>query len=121
MPAVKGIKFPFRIDPSTGGVATADGDAKIRQNILMVLGTRLGERVMLRNFGTRIASLVHDPNDDVLADIIKTEVTEALLQWEPRVLVTSARVEQNEGELRLILIYVVLPESRAERMVIPLA
>ena len=116
---IRGFGFPFRIEPS-GGVAARDGAAKIRQNIMVMLGTRLGERPMLRNFGTRIASLVHDPNDDVLADLIRTEITEAILMWEPRVLVSSARVEQVEGMLRLFVTYAVLSEGRSERMVIPL-
>src|SRR5437773_8398493 len=98
--------FPFRIDPATGGVAVASGTDKIRQNVRLVLGTRNGERPMLRDFGTRIASLVHDPNDDVLADLIQTQARQALMQWEPRVLITEMRVEQFEGELRLLLTYV---------------
>jgi phage baseplate assembly protein W len=115
---VRGFAFPFRIEG--GAVAAREGAAKIRQNIMVLLATRLGERTMLRNFGTRVASLVHDPNDDVLADIIRTEVTEAILLWEPRVLVSEARVERNEGMLRLFVTYAVLAEGRAERMVIPL-
>jgi uncharacterized protein len=116
---IRGFAHPFRIGPG-GGVAQREGAAKIRQNIMLLLGTRVGERPMLRNFGTRIASLVHDPNDDVLADIIRTEVSEAILLWEPRVLVSEARVEQSEGMLRLFITYAVLAEGRAERMVIPL-
>jgi uncharacterized protein len=117
---VQGLKFPFRISPA-GGVAWSSADDKIRQNVLMILGTRKGERAMLREFGTKIASLVHDPNDDVLADLIRNQAREALLAWEPRILITGAEVFRNEGELRLVLTYLVVPESRSERMVIPLA
>ena len=117
---VNGFRFPFRID-SNGGVATASGPEKLRQNILLILGTRQGERAMLRQFGTKIAALVHDPNDQVLGQMIRDQAREALLNWEPRVLITNAAVEQSEGELRLTLIYVVLPETRTERLVIPLA
>jgi phage baseplate assembly protein W len=117
---VQGLQFPFRIGPG-GGLSMIAGAEKIRQNVLLILGTRQGERPMLRNFGTKIASLVHDPNDDVLAQIIRDQAREALLVWEPRILITNAQLEQNQGELRLTLTYVVVPESRAERMVIPLA
>ena len=44
----------------------AEGEDKIRQNVRLILGTRLGERPMLRDFGTRMPGLVHDPNDEVL-------------------------------------------------------
>lgn len=117
---VSGIGFPFRFGPQ-GGLTKASGPEKIRQNVLMILGTRWGERAMLRDFGTKIASLVHDPNDDVLAELIRNQARDALLNWEPRILITNAAVEQNGAELRLTLTYVVIPESRTERMVIPLA
>ncbi len=117
---VRGFRFPFRIG-SDGSVAWSEGAEKIRQNVLLVLGTRQGERAMLRQFGTKIASLVHDPNDDVLADLIRNQARDALLAWEPRILITHASTQQNEGELQLTLTYVVIPEARSERLVIPLA
>jgi Bacteriophage baseplate protein W len=119
---VRGIAFPFRVDPATGGIAFAEGDDKIRQNIRLILGTRLDERPMLRNFGTRLAGLVHDPNDEVLADIARNHAREALLRWEPRIMVTEAAVERDadEGLLRLRLDYVHLNEQVAGQAVVPL-
>jgi phage baseplate assembly protein W len=116
---VTGFAFPFRID-STGGVATAYDRDKIRQNILLILGTRLGERPMLRSFGTRLPALVHEPNDSVLADIIQTQAREALMQWEPRILVTTTNVEQNEGTLTLRVNFVYLTEPLADSLSAPL-
>lgn len=117
---VKGLAFPFRIDPVTGGVAIAAGRDKIRQNIRIILGTRIGERPMLRDFGSRLPGLVHDPNDDVLAELAQTQSKEALMQWEPRILVTGAKVEQNEGELRLQLSYVHTEEPVSGQLILPL-
>lgn len=118
---LKGLAFPLRVDAAQGGFGLATGAEKIRENILLILGTRRGERPMLRDFGTKIASLVHDPNDDVLAQIIRDQVRDALLSWEPRILITNASVQRNEAELTVVLTYILIPESRAERMVIPLA
>jgi phage baseplate assembly protein W len=117
---VRGFAFPFRIDPNTGGVAVASGSEKIRQNVRIILATRIGERPMLRDFGSRLPSLVHDPNDDVLADIAQNHSRQALLQWEPRIVVTGAQVEQNEGELRLRLTYIHTTEPLADQMLLPL-
>jgi len=116
----RGCAFPFRIDPETGGVAWETGREKIRQNIRIVLGTREGERPMLRQFGSRLQSLVHDPNDDVLVDLVRTQLQQAVLQWEPRVIVTGAQVEQDEGELRVRLSYVSTTNPFAEEMILPL-
>jgi phage baseplate assembly protein W len=117
---VRGFAFPFRIDPATGGVQAASGLDKIRQNLRLIIGTRIGERPLMRQFGTRIPSLVHEPNDSVLADVIQTQARDALIQWEPRVLVTGSHIEQSEGELRLRLAYILTTEPAGGQMTIPL-
>jgi uncharacterized protein len=117
---IAGVAFPFAIDPQTGGVTWAHGREKIRQNLRVILGTRVGERPMQRNFGTRIPSLVHDVNDAMLAQIALEQAREALLQWEPRVLVTDARVQQEEGEMRLTLRYAFLAEQINDELALPL-
>lgn len=119
---VRGVAFPFRVDPATGRIETAQGEAKIRQNVRLILGTRLGERPLLRDFGTRLPGLVHDPNDDVLVDIAENHAREALLRWEPRILVTDSQVERDadEGLLQLRLRYVHTNEQVAGQAVVPL-
>jgi phage baseplate assembly protein W len=120
---VRGLAFPFGIDPETGRVATAAGDEKIRQNVRLILGTRLDERPLLRNFGTRIPSLVHDPNDDVLVDIAEKQAREALLRWEPRIVLTDSQIERDpdDGLLQLRITYVHMNEQVAGQAVVPLS
>jgi phage baseplate assembly protein W len=118
---IAGVAYPFRIDPATGGVAWATGAAKLRQNILLILGTRLGERPMMRNFGTRIHSLVHDPNDDVLAELLRSQAQQALLQFEPRVMVTQTKVTQSEDEVQMLLNYTHTTEPVADQLILPLS
>jgi uncharacterized protein len=117
---IAGLSSPFRIDPATGGVSWAFGTDKLRQNIRLIIGTRYGERPMLRDFGTRIHQLVHDPNDAVLGDLIKQQVQQALLQFEPRVLVTQTQIQQSEGELRMLLSYMQTSAPIADQLVLPL-
>ena len=120
---VRGLAFPFGIDPETGRLATAAGDEKIRQNVRLILGTRLDERPLLRSFGTRIPTLVHDPNDDVLADIAEKQAREALLRWEPRIVVTDSTIERDpdDGLLQIRLSYVHMNEQVAGQAVVPLS
>jgi phage baseplate assembly protein W len=120
---VLGIGVPFGIDPTTGGVATTSGADKIRQNLRVLLTTRTGERPMQRDFGTRIPTLAFEPNDDVLVDLIETQARQAMLQWEPRVIVTNtALVNRNDtGYLELEIDYVFVNEQLAGQMVLPIA
>jgi len=57
----------------------------IKQNILQILLTRPGERVMLPEFGSYLKNLVFEPNDAVLEGLAKIYVKEALEKWEDRV------------------------------------
>lgn len=116
----KGIAFPFRIDPATGGAAWSSGADKIRDDLRILLGTRLGERPMLRDFGTRIHTLVHEPNDDVTSDLLVKQAHEALVRWERRVVVTRARIDRSGGELRLVLNYIHSDRPTAAEMIVPL-
>jgi uncharacterized protein len=111
-----GIGFPFQIDPETGRVTWATGRDKIRHNIRIILSTRTGERPMQRDFGTGLPGMVHDPNDDILAELAQTQATQALLQYEPRVLVTGAQVRQHEGEMTLALQYVFISEPATDEV-----
>jgi phage baseplate assembly protein W len=120
MPDPRGPAFPFRIDPSTGGVAWASGSQKVRDDIRVLLSTRLGERPAIRDFGTRIHALVHEPNDEVTADLLRKQAHEALVRWERRVIVTRVRLDRHEGELRLIINYIHSDEPIAAEMIVPL-
>ena len=119
---IRGFAFPFRIDPASGGVAQAEGLDKIRQNVRVLLGTRTGERPMLPTYGTPLAGLVQDPNDDVLADAAQSLVQKALLRWEPRILLTGASIGRHEGEVHMRLDYVFsgLPQASSS-MILPLS
>jgi uncharacterized protein len=117
---IRGVGFPFRIDPKTGGVAWSIGSEKIRHNVSVILGTRPGERPMLREFGARIHALLQEVNDAALAQLLVDQSRQALLQWEPRVLVTRTSVDQSEGELRLKLEYVHTNEPIMNEMIVPL-
>jgi Bacteriophage baseplate protein W len=118
---VAGMAYPFLIDPATGGVAWATGADKIRQNVMLILSTRYGERPLNRVFGTRIQTLVHDPNDGVLASLLQSQAQQTLLQFEPRVLVTETSITQSEGTVQMVLNYAFTTEPVADQLILPLS
>jgi phage baseplate assembly protein W len=118
---IAGVAFPFAIDPSTGGVVWASGGEKLRQNVRLILGVNYGDRPMLRQYGSRIQSLVHDPNDQVLAELLKTQAQQAVMQFEPRIIVTQTNVTQSEGEVSMTLNYSYTAEPVADQLIVPLA
>lgn len=68
-----------------GGVAMVDGDASIRQAILLLISTRPGERVMRPSYGCELHRLMFLPNDETTAGLAIHYVRRALARWEPRI------------------------------------
>lgn len=68
-----------------GGVSMLDGEASIKQSLLLLLSTAPGERVMVPTYGCPLHRLAFSPNDDTTAGIAIHYVRRAVEEWEPRV------------------------------------
>ena len=117
---IRGFSIPFRIDPNTGGVVQASGTAKLQENIVHILLTRIGERVMRRRYGGGLQQLVHDPNDAVLRTLLQHQIARALGEHEPRIQLQQVEVSQHEGVLRAELRYVIRQTQELQALVTPL-
>nr|WP_034990109.1 GPW/gp25 family protein [Bartonella schoenbuchensis] len=56
----------------------------LRQSIMDILMTRIGTRVMRRDYGSRVLDLIDDPVNETFKVAIYAAVAEALDRWEPR-------------------------------------
>ncbi|WP_078705302.1 GPW/gp25 family protein [Bartonella sp. WD16.2] len=56
----------------------------LRQSIMDILMTRIGTRVMRRDYGSRVLDLIDDPINETFKVAIYAAVAEALDRWEPR-------------------------------------
>lgn len=56
----------------------------VKQDLLNHIFTEKGERVMMPDFGTRIPTIVFEPNDEVTLQIIREDLTE-VFKYDPRV------------------------------------
>ena len=74
----------LRISP-TGALATVEGDASVRQAVLLLLSTAPGERVMRPEYGCDLRKLLFEPNDATTAGLAIHYVRQALTRWEPRI------------------------------------
>ncbi|MBV7337519.1 GPW/gp25 family protein [Chloroflexi bacterium TSY] len=117
---IVGFSIPFRIE--AGRVAQANGVEKIKENIIHILLTGIGERVMRRDYGGGLRQLVHDPNNDALRSIVQHQIAKAIGQWEPRVLLQSVTVTQHpqEGTLIAELQYVIRRTQQRQKVSVPL-
>ena len=85
----RGWAFPFHFDPSNGAVAYSEFEENIRQNIMIIIGTRVGERQMNYEFGCRIHELLFAPSNSSTARQAAKFVEMALERWEKRIQVLN--------------------------------
>jgi len=116
---VRGITFPFRIDPNTGSVATSTEDEKIRENIAHIIMTGIGERTMRRTYGGGLQQLVHDPNNDVMRKIVQHQIAKSLGQLEPRIFLTGVYIAQDGPTLALRITYVIRRSKQNQVFSVP--
>lgn len=115
-----GISSPFRIHPDTGGVATVSGTEKLKENIIHILLTGAGERVMRRDYGAGLRQLVHDPNNEALRAIAQHQVAKAVNRWEPQVAVDQVRTALDGGSLVVEITYVVRRTRQFQSLSVPI-
>lgn len=83
-----GLQYPL-VNTPRGILAQKTGVDQIKANVLQLLLTSPGERVMLPTFGTPLKELAFEPNDTILEARAKQMIADAILAWEPRVVVTN--------------------------------
>ena len=79
----------------------ASGEAKINDSIYLILSTKVGERVFLPEFGSKLHKAIFEPNDLIAADLIKLYIEEALQRWEKRIVVQNIEIG-DEGEDNIV-------------------
>lgn len=82
------INYPFSFGRNiantniTAVAATSDPRKIWQQRVLLVLGTRPGERVMRPDFGCNLHTVVFEP-ETTAAQIAKDSITQAFTNWLP--------------------------------------
>ena len=120
--SITGFAFPFQIDPTTGGVMTLTGDDKLRANIVHIIMTNVGERVMRRSYGSGLRQLVQDPNDNALWAVVQHQIGKTIGLLEPRVLLQQLTLSQSDdgGTLYVTVNYVVTRTQAVQSLSVPI-
>ena len=75
------LAFPFRIGADGRTAAPASDAEHVRDELLQLLLTSLGERLFLPEFGGGLRRLVFEPASDTLRNVVKARITQALSRW----------------------------------------
>lgn len=70
-----------------------DGKDHLRQSIGDILNTRIGTRVMRRDYGSELPNLIDNPVNDEFAVDLYVALADALAKWEPRIRLREASMK----------------------------
>lgn len=89
-----GLQYPL-VKTARGLLAQKNNVDQIKADLLQLLLTNPGERVMLPEFGTPLRDLVFEPNDVSLEAVAKKMIADSITKWEPRIVVSDISVTSN--------------------------
>ena len=118
----KAISLPFSFD-SSGAVAYTQDEKKIWQDrVVLVLMTRLGERVMRPTFGSELKDSLFE-TEDAAVTMIKKSVSVAFSRWLPQLelLGVSTTVDPVDAYIVVEVSYRYSPRANEQRVKIKTA
>jgi len=90
---------------TTSAPPIKEDEALIADSIKQIVLTAKGERVMLKDFGSDWRKVIFEPNDDVLVELMKIVVEEAIKEWEKRVVFRDLELLDRKGNYVRFKIY----------------
>jgi len=94
----RGIKFPVKLNPMTGTIETSSYEEDIREAITIILMTNKGERIMRPEFGCNINKYLFAVMDYTNIQLMKKDIKDALIMWEPRIQNIEVSINKNLAE-----------------------
>lgn len=118
----EGWSFPPHFDRKSGKLITTVAVVDINKSLHILLSTRLGERVMVPNYGCNLEELLFQSLDTTLKTYIKDLVQTAILYHEPRIDVQKISLDTTnelQGEILIEIDYIVRATNSRANMVFP--
>lgn len=115
MKFAKGLAFPFSKSNSSFPAESED-EVLVRQSLEQILGVAPRERVMRPDFGCLANSYVFESNDELLPELLASEIRAAVTQNEPRVMITAVTAERNDAEIVVTIEYIVTPSRKEQSL-----
>ncbi|OLP20222.1 baseplate protein [Leptolyngbya sp. 'hensonii'] len=115
-----GLGFPLQVNVR-GNLQFSSGEQNVEESIRIILGTTIGERASRPDFGSLLANLTFAPmNTDTLV-MLCMAVEDALIRWEPRIILDDVQAEPDpvRGRVDLTIQYHYVDSYDPRTMVFP--
>ena len=90
-----GLKLPMTLDNGYDASTKTTLEA-VKQNVLNLLNTEMGERVMQPNLGVRLKRFLFEPFSDDLVVQVQDQIIEAMNYWLPFVQLNDIQVNMSD-------------------------
>ena len=96
----KDLDLNFRAHPVTKDVVKRTGNAAIIGALRNLILTNLYEKPFQPSFGSRVRGLLFEDVSFITANVLQTELTNVIRNYEPRIGVDAIRVQANPEQNR---------------------
>lgn len=100
----RGWSFPPVFYAGGAEVAMVSGEEDIRQSLKILLSTSLNERLMNSDFGCELSRFLFEEIDQALVNDLRSSVTDAILNQEPRIQVEEVEIQNTGSDDGLLII-----------------
>ncbi|MCR6642798.1 MAG: GPW/gp25 family protein [Sporocytophaga sp.] len=117
-----GWKFPPTFDKTSGSIMLVSEEEDIRESLFILLSTKPGERTMLPEYGCDLNKMIFESIDSSLITEMKGMIENAILYFEPRIILNEIDISQdrtNDGLLLIDVQYTIRKTNKRSNMVYP--
>jgi len=117
-----GWSFPPTFSRLNYTVDMVSNDVDIRESLWILFSTRLGERIMLPQYGSGLWKMVFQAISTTLMSQMKSMVKQAILSWESRIDVDEVQVQTDPtvaGKVLIEVTYTIRATNTRSNLVYP--
>jgi len=117
----RGWAFPVAFLRDANQVNLVENEEDIRQSLIILLNTTIGERVLRPDYGANMEDLLFEALNVTTATMITNRIKRAILFHEPRVKVEEIdmRPDFQEGRIEVLISYFIISTNNRQNLVYP--
>lgn len=117
-----GWSFPPAFNADLNSVQMSSDEKDIEESLHILLSTRLGERIMVPDYGCNLEDLLFSPLNLTVKTFVSDLVKTAILYFEPRIDAEKIDISQGDelnGELLILVDYTIRATNSRKNLVFP--
>lgn len=117
----RGWSFPVRFSDGSHTVELSEEEKDIRESLIILLKTSLGERVMRPDYGANMEDMLYESVNVTTTTIITNRLKRAILFHEPRVKANSIDMVPDiaNGRMQVTVEYTITATNTRSNLIFP--